>query len=108
MVPASKPEPVRDPLQTLDGWSSVIRRLVDTYGVNVVFCELPPHQLGDWDSVSNRLLIRTDAYLCDQVWLLQQMWNYLAVGPHASAGARRQPVLSLVSDQREAPGSQTA
>jgi hypothetical protein len=77
------------------------------YGVVLRFEPLPARLLGDWNSITDTLVIRADAPMEDQVWLMGQVWSYLAIGPHAAA-ARPAPLLSLVPAQRKALDEQTA
>lgn len=97
----ARPEPVRDPQQAIEAWVQLVHRLA-ALGVGVQLTNRPMHPVGTWDSVTRMLLIRSDIELGDQVWALQQAWNYLAIGPDASPTARRVPLLSLVPTQREA------
>jgi hypothetical protein len=106
-VLSALPAPVRDPEQVLLGWTQRVDRLVK-YGVVLRFEPLPAHLLGDWHSATDTLVIRAGAPLEDQVWLMGQVWSYLAIGPHASVGVRPASRLSLVPAPREAPDTQTA
>jgi hypothetical protein len=104
------PPTVRCPQQVLDAWVDLAKRLCDDHGVVLRLSPIPGGtvNLGDLNEATGTLLIREDAALSQQVWLMQQVWNFLTFGPHASPTARRKPLLSLVPSPREAPDSQTA
>lgn len=90
-------EPLRDPEQCFKGWVNLVRLLATKYGVVIEFRKpAEPGVVGDWDSATRTLLVSPDATIAQQVWLFQQLWNYLAIGPHAAPTARRQPLLRLV------------
>lgn len=101
------PAPVRDPQQVLIGWAQRVDRLAK-YGVVMRFEPLPSHLLGDWNSTTDTLIIRADAPLEDQVWLMGQLWSHLAIGPHAAAGVRPPSMLSLVPIPRSDLDERTA
>lgn len=98
MHPASV-DAIRNPPQALVGWVILVQRLNDL-GIRVVHVALPPHELGDLDTCAGVLRIRSDAEPDDQVWLLQQAWSALTIGPHACDGGKVQPLLYLVPAQR--------
>ena len=90
-------EPTRDLPQCLDAWVDITSRLARSYGVRVHYHAMPVEDLGEWDPVTTTLDIRSDADLPQQVWILQELWRYLAIGPHASPAAVREPLLRLVA-----------
>lgn len=103
--------PASDPLQrahhALIGWQHVAQRLA-ALGVRLQYAPMLPHELSDFDPTTGTLYIRETAALEDQIWAMQQAWNYIAIGPHASPTARRQPLLRVVPAPREAPDTQSA
>jgi hypothetical protein len=101
------PASVVDPSQALDAWSALARRLAG-YGVRIQFGTPPDGMVSDWNPVNNLLVIRAGADLDDQVWVLQNMFFYLAIGVHAAPMAVRKPILSLVPEQRQPLDEQTA
>ena len=101
------PEPVRDPSQTLDAWAALARRLAD-YGVRIRFGVTPPGMHSDWDSVTKLLILREGIDLVDQVWLLQQYFNFIAMGPRSAPLAVRKPILTLVPAPRGPMDAETA
>lgn len=90
----------QDPLHCLEGWHSIATRLANRYGVTIEFTTMPDHELGEWVSTNRTLYIRSNATLAAQTILLQQLWNYLALGPWAVPAATRRPILLAVPDQR--------
>lgn len=91
-------EPTRDLPQCLDAWVDITSRLARSYGVRVQYhTTMPDEDLGEWDPVTATFAIRADADLPQQVWILQELWRYLAIGPHASPTAIREPLLRLVT-----------
>lgn len=57
--------------------------------------DVPDETVGEIDE-DGTLWVRTGAPFEDQIWLMQQCWNYLAIGPHASPSAQVVPRLRLV------------
>jgi hypothetical protein len=92
---------VRDPRECLIGFVDLVRRLADI-GITTRTSPLPPHEVADWHSDTHTLHLRVDATLDQQIWVLQQFWNYTAIGAHAAPAARRVAHLRLVPPQRDA------
>lgn len=83
------------PQNLLIGWVQVAQRLTEL-GINITHVPMPSTSLGELNEATSVLEVRDDADPEDQVWLLQQVWNWLAIGPHGSPFARVQPLLRLV------------
>lgn len=92
---------VRDPSQCLEDFVRAARRLVTEADVTLDFAELPPEDLGNWNSVTRVLMIRDAATRLDQLWMMQDLWWLLTIGPWATAGAIREPLLTLARLPRE-------
>ncbi len=91
----------RCPVECAEGMVEAARRLRTELGIDLQFSDrVPAADLAWWDSVANTLIIRADAPLIDQVWVLAQAWLYLVVGPDASACAVPEPRLVLVPAPR--------
>jgi hypothetical protein len=93
-------ESVRDPYECSIGFGELARRLARV-GIGTRRAPLPAHEVADWDPDTHTLYLRVDATLDQQVWALQQFWNYNTIGTHAAPGARRVPHLHLVPAQRD-------
>lgn len=102
MTPALTAQRLRDPHQCLDGLASVAKRLTIDLDVRIRHTQLPPDELGVWDSVTRTLCVRYGAPLEDQLWLLLQLWQLLVVGPCATHAAIYEPHLRLVPELRAA------
>ncbi|HLU75598.1 MAG TPA: hypothetical protein VKZ82_25715 [Nonomuraea sp.] len=90
----------RHPQLALLGWAAIAYRLEAT-GVSIEMAGLPEDTLGELDEEAGVLRIRQGAPLDDQMWLMQQAWNWIAIGPHATPFARVVPRLRLVEPPRE-------
>lgn len=86
---------IRRPQLALIGWAHVASRL-EHIGIRIVVERLPEETLGELDEQTGVLRIRHDAPLDDQMWLMQQAWNWIVFGPHASPHGRLVPHLRLV------------
>jgi hypothetical protein len=92
---------LRDPQQCLAGFQAAQTRLVRDLHIAIDYVAYHGAELGEWDSITRTLRIRHGAELEDQLWLMQQLWMLLTVGPHAAHAAIRQPVLTIVPAPRE-------
>lgn len=104
MTLPAPPSMVADPAQCLDLLFRLTRRLTDDFNTLIVYEALRPGELGDYDEATRTLRIRPDANLPKLVQLMQQVFNLVAIGPHASVGARPQTRLSLVPAPRQPLG----
>lgn len=86
---------MRRPQQAIREWAGLTARLEEV-GVCIEVATLPRDIVGELDEEAGVLRIRTDAPLDDQLWLLQQAWNWLAIGPHAAPSGQVVPRLRLV------------
>jgi hypothetical protein len=89
----------RLPQHLLLGWVHLAQR-INAIGIDVTTCTSPDCDLAYLDEETGVLCIRADADPEDQFWVMQQAWNWLAIGPHASPYAKVQPALRLVLPQQ--------
>lgn len=85
----------RSPELAIFGWAALAYQL-EAIGVHVQHEPMPGDTLGELDETTGVLRVRQDATLDDKTWLLQQVWNWVVIGPHAAPHARVVPRLRLI------------
>jgi hypothetical protein len=73
-----------------------------TLGIAVRYTDMPVEGVGDLDEDAGVLWVRAGADPDDQVWVMTEAWNFIAIGAHASPTAKIQPKLQLVPAPRAA------
>lgn len=80
---------------TLDEYSAVVARLVETYGVFLVWAPLGD-DIGHWDGHRRTATVNIDSAVDDQAWFVREIETLCSIGEHAVPAARRMAHLRLV------------
>lgn len=85
-----------DRIDPTGGIHHLSHALIGALGIQVILsADVPPSQIGQWESTTSTLLVRPDTTPEQQTWLVVQLMEFLGVGHHCGSGFT-QPVLTLV------------